>query len=126
LFFYSFLFFSLLDSLVISPSLLERSQGNWVSIERIDWSIGGIRRRRNVILNVDEFLVSCKVRELDLAQSCVNSTLLRIDAIVNRSNCIEGVRMAFETEDFESAAKYVQTFLQIDTKYKASGSDQTD
>ncbi len=70
--------------------------------------------------------VSRKVRELDLAQSRVNSTLLRIDAIVDRSNCIDGVRKALETEDFESAAKYVQTFLQIDTKYKASGSDQTD
>ncbi|XP_059456275.1 conserved oligomeric Golgi complex subunit 4 [Corylus avellana] len=70
--------------------------------------------------------VSRKVRELDLAQSRVNSTLLRIDAIVDRSNCIDGVRKALETEDFESAAKYVQTFLQIDAKYKDSGSDQRD
>lgn len=70
--------------------------------------------------------VSRKVRELDLAQSRVNSTLLRIDAIVERSNCIDGVRKALEAEDFESAAKYVQTFLQIDAKYKDSGSDQRD
>jgi hypothetical protein len=70
--------------------------------------------------------VSRKVRELDLAQSRVNSTLLRIDAIVDRSNCIDGVRKALETEDFESAAKYVQTFIQIDAKYKDSGSDQRD
>ena len=27
-------------------------------------------------------------------------------------------------EDFESAANYVQTFVQIDAKYKDSGSDQ--
>lgn len=67
--------------------------------------------------------VSGKVRELDLAQSRVNSTLLRIDAIVERGNCIEGVKKALETEDFESAAKYVQTFLQIDAKYRESGSD---
>ncbi|KAG6784924.1 hypothetical protein POTOM_010638 [Populus tomentosa] len=68
--------------------------------------------------------VSAKVRELDLAQSRVNSTLSRIDAIVERGNCIEGVKNALEKEDYESAAKYVQTFLQIDAKYKDSGSDQ--
>ncbi|GLT79836.1 hypothetical protein SLA2020_513090 [Shorea laevis] len=68
--------------------------------------------------------VSCKVRELDLAQSRVNSTLLRIDAIVERGNCIEGVKSALETEDYESAAKYVQTFLQIDGKFKDYGSEQ--
>ncbi|CAI9274724.1 unnamed protein product [Lactuca saligna] len=68
--------------------------------------------------------VSGKVRELDLAQSRVNETLLRIDAIVERSNCIDGVQKALENEDFESAANYVQTFLQIDAKYKDSGSDQ--
>ncbi|KAJ9563327.1 hypothetical protein OSB04_008487 [Centaurea solstitialis] len=68
--------------------------------------------------------VSGKVRELDLAQSRVNETLLRIDAIVERSNCIEGVQKALDNEDFESAANYVQTFLQIDAKYKDSGSDQ--
>lgn len=70
--------------------------------------------------------VSRKVRELDLAQSHVNSTILRIDAIVKRSNCIDGVRKALEAEDFELAAKYVQTFLQIDAKYKDTGSDQRD
>uniref|UniRef100_A0A5B6ZI42 Conserved oligomeric Golgi complex subunit 4 n=1 Tax=Davidia involucrata TaxID=16924 RepID=A0A5B6ZI42_DAVIN len=68
--------------------------------------------------------VSGKVRELDLAQSRVNETLLRIDAIVERGNCIDGVKKALENEDFEYAAKYVQTFLQIDSKYKDSGSDQ--
>ncbi|KAK6918694.1 Conserved oligomeric Golgi complex, subunit 4 [Dillenia turbinata] len=70
--------------------------------------------------------VSGKVRELDLAQSRVNSTLLRIDAIVERANCIDGVKRALETEDFEFAAGYVQTFLQIDSKYRDSGSDQTE
>ena len=70
--------------------------------------------------------VSHKVRELDLAQSRVRSTLLRIDAIVERGNCLEGVNKALETEDYESAAKYVQTFLKIDAEYKDSGSDQRD
>ncbi|XXG66915.1 hypothetical protein AAC387_Pa06g0376 [Persea americana] len=68
--------------------------------------------------------VSGKVRELDLAQSRVHSTLSRIDAIVDRSNCLDGVKKALDTEDFESAARFVQTFLQIDARYKDSGSDQ--
>lgn len=70
--------------------------------------------------------VSGKVRELDLAQSRVHSTLSRIDAIVDRSNCLDGVKKALDTEDFESAARFVQTFLQIDARYKDSGSDQRD
>lgn len=71
--------------------------------------------------------VSAKVRQLDLGQSRVNETLLRIDAIVDRSNCLDGVRKALASEDFESAANYVQTFLQLDAKYKDSAaSDQRD
>ncbi|RZC50598.1 hypothetical protein C5167_019032 [Papaver somniferum] len=61
-----------------------------------------------------------KVRELDLAQSRVYSTLSRIDAIVERGNCIEGAKKALETEDYESAAKFVQTFLKIDEKFSDS------
>lgn len=68
--------------------------------------------------------VSLKVRELDLAQSRVRSTLHRIDAIVERGNCLDGVLRALDTEDYESAARYVQTFLQIDAQFKDSGSDQ--
>ncbi|KAB2041058.1 hypothetical protein ES319_D02G123200v1 [Gossypium barbadense] len=67
--------------------------------------------------------VSRKVRELDLAQSRVNSTLLRIDAIVERGNCIDGVKSALDAEDYESATNYVRTFLEIDNKFKDSGSD---
>ncbi|KAK4267085.1 hypothetical protein QN277_023920 [Acacia crassicarpa] len=68
--------------------------------------------------------VSGKVRELDLAQSMVHSTLLRINAIVERGNCLEGVNKALEIEDYESAARYVRTFLRIDAEYKDSGSDE--
>jgi hypothetical protein len=64
--------------------------------------------------------VSRKVHELDLVAS---TPLLRIDAIVNRSSCIDGVKKALETKDFESAAKYVHTFLHIDAKYKDSEFD---
>ncbi|KAL2490214.1 Pentatricopeptide repeat-containing protein [Abeliophyllum distichum] len=69
--------------------------------------------------------VSAKVRHLDLAQSRVNDTLLRIDAIVDRSSCLDGVQKSLLSEDFESAASYIQTFLQIDAKFKdSSASDQ--
>lgn len=69
--------------------------------------------------------VSAKVRHLDLAQSRVQDTLLRIDAIVDRSNCLDGVQKSLLAEDFESAASYIQTFLQIDSKFKdSSAADQ--
>ncbi|KAL0303145.1 UNVERIFIED_CONTAM: Conserved oligomeric Golgi complex subunit [Sesamum radiatum] len=69
--------------------------------------------------------VSSKVRHLDLAQSRVQDTLLRIDAIVDKSNCLEGVHKSLLAEDFESAASYIQTFLQIDSKFKdSSAADQ--
>lgn len=61
--------------------------------------------------------VSGKVRELDLAQSRVQSTLARIDAIVDRTNCIDGAKQALEAEDYETAAKYVETFLQLDAEF---------
>ncbi|KAH9293512.1 hypothetical protein KI387_041280 [Taxus chinensis] len=64
--------------------------------------------------------VSGKVRELDLAQSRVQSTLTRIDAIVERGNCIDGAKQVLESEDYEAAAKYVETFLNLDAKYNDS------
>lgn len=69
--------------------------------------------------------VSAKVRHLNLTQSRVNDTLLRIDAIVDRSSCLNGVQKSLQSEDFESAASYIQMFLQIDAKFKdSSASDQ--
>lgn len=63
--------------------------------------------------------VSGKVRELDLAQSRVQETLNRIDAIVDRTSCIDGVKTALESEDYEAAAKYVETFLALDKEFSA-------
>ena len=65
--------------------------------------------------------VSGKVRELDLAQSRVQATLSRIDAIVDRTNCIDGSKQALEVEDYETAAKYVETFLQLDAEFDEAG-----
>ncbi|KAJ8437034.1 hypothetical protein Cgig2_025881 [Carnegiea gigantea] len=71
--------------------------------------------------------VSAKVRELDLAQSRVSSTLLRLDAISQKSACIDGVKSALENDDYESAASHVKKFLEIDQAFRdvsASGNVQ--
>jgi len=61
--------------------------------------------------------VSRKVRELDTAQSRINGTLESIDYIVNRTNAVDGVQQALQTEDYEAAAQYVDTLLQSEDKY---------
>jgi len=58
--------------------------------------------------------VSRKVRELDVAGSAVEGALSRIRLVMDRSNCIDGVKAAMESEDFEAAARYVSTYLQLD------------
>ncbi|KAL8144533.1 hypothetical protein V2J09_017565 [Rumex salicifolius] len=71
--------------------------------------------------------VSAKVRELDLAQSRVSSTLLRLDAIVDKSQCIDGVQKSLDSEDYELAAKHVSKYLEIDTNFRdSSGSSERD
>ncbi|CAI5498093.1 unnamed protein product [Closterium sp. Naga37s-1] len=58
--------------------------------------------------------VSGSVRERDAAQSRVATTIARIDAIVDRSNCITGARNALEASDYEAASRFIETFLQLD------------
>lgn len=67
--------------------------------------------------------VSKKVRELDTAQSRVNSTLESIDYIVNRTNAVDGVQQALQSEDYEAAAEYVDTLLQSEDKYGKAHQD---
>ena len=70
--------------------------------------------------------VSSKVRELDLARSNVQATIARIDAVVERAHCLDGARKAMESEEYESAADFVRSFLQIDARFRDPGSDQRD
>ncbi|XP_030523683.2 conserved oligomeric Golgi complex subunit 4-like [Rhodamnia argentea] len=58
-----------------------------------------------------------KVRELDLAQTRIMSALPVFDAMQEREECIEGATKALDREDYESASKCVERFLQIDAKY---------
>lgn len=61
--------------------------------------------------------VSSKVRQLDTTQSHVQQTLSVITVIIDRSNCIYGVRQALDSGDFEAAAGFVDTFMELDDKY---------
>lgn len=57
----------------------------------------------------------------------MSSTLLRLDAISQKSACIDGVKSALENDDYESAASHVKKFLEIDQAFRdvsASGNVQ--
>ncbi|KAG1668624.1 hypothetical protein FOA52_001493 [Chlamydomonas sp. UWO 241] len=60
--------------------------------------------------------ISTKVRTLDLAQSRVTETLEKIKAILDRTNCINGVQAAMDAEDYEAAAAYIGTFFDLESK----------
>ncbi|XP_074268881.1 conserved oligomeric Golgi complex subunit 4 [Silene latifolia] len=69
--------------------------------------------------------VSAKVRELDLAQSRVSLTILRLDAVSEKSACIDAVRAALDADDYEAAAASVKRFFEIDSEFADSaGSTQ--
>ncbi|XP_020572165.1 conserved oligomeric Golgi complex subunit 4 isoform X2 [Phalaenopsis equestris] len=116
-----------LDSLLSQRTELDR---HLLSIQRSSHLLDLARSDADVLLdsvrstaNLAE-QVSRKVRELDLAQSRVESTLSRIDAIVERSHCLDGARRALDSDDYDSAARFIHTFLQIDSQFRDSGSDQ--
>lgn len=64
--------------------------------------------------------VSGKVRELDHAQGRVSDTIARLHAIADRLACLDGVSKALSGEDYETAAGYVATFLQLEEKYSGN------
>ncbi|KAK8945557.1 Conserved oligomeric Golgi complex subunit 4 [Platanthera guangdongensis] len=116
-----------LESLLAQRPELDR---HLISVQRSSQLIDLARSDAGILLNsvgstailADQ--VSRKVRELDLAQSRVEATLSRIDAIVERSHCLDGARRALDSDDYDSAARFIHTFLQIDASFHDSGSDQ--
>jgi hypothetical protein len=64
--------------------------------------------------------ISGKVRRLDTAQTRVQDTLGRINLILDRTSCINGVQSAMEHEDWESAAQYIATFTELESKLAGS------
>lgn len=56
----------------------------------------------------------------------MSSTLLRIDAISQKSACIDATKSTLESDDYESAASHVKKFMEIDHAfYDASPSGAT-
>ncbi|KAG2447879.1 hypothetical protein HYH02_007335 [Chlamydomonas schloesseri] len=64
--------------------------------------------------------ISSKVRQLDLVQGRVQSVLNKINLILDRTNCINGVQSAMETEDYEAAAQYISSFMELEAKMAAA------
>lgn len=61
--------------------------------------------------------VSRKVRELDTAQSRINNTLQSIDCVVKRTNAVDGIQQALQSQDYEAAAGYIDTLLESEESY---------
>lgn len=68
--------------------------------------------------------ISSKVRELDMAQSNLHQTLKKVKDVADLKDCIEGVQTAMASEDFETAASYVQRYLSFDSSILDQGSNQ--
>ncbi|GFR44918.1 hypothetical protein Agub_g6003, partial [Astrephomene gubernaculifera] len=63
--------------------------------------------------------ISSKVRQLDLVQGRVQAVLTKINLILDRTNCINGVQSAMEAEDYEAAARYVASFMELEARLQA-------
>ena len=59
--------------------------------------------------------MSKKVKQLDFVRNRVQSTIQRVKDIIDLDKCLEGVSSAMNSEDFESAAKYVRRYQTIDS-----------
>ena len=76
-----------------------------VILNSVAWAQIWHRLLRAVAKSVlDCFRLGGQVRELDAAQSHVRATLAAITVIVDRSNCIYGVKEALAAGQFETAA----------------------
>ncbi|GIL67932.1 hypothetical protein Vafri_21202, partial [Volvox africanus] len=64
--------------------------------------------------------ISSKVRQLDLVQGRVQGVLNKINLILDRTNCINGVQSAMETEDYEAAAHYISSFMELENRMEAA------
>ncbi|KXZ41619.1 hypothetical protein GPECTOR_358g126 [Gonium pectorale] len=64
--------------------------------------------------------ISSKVRQLDLVQGRVQGVLNKINLILDRTNCINGVQSAMETEDYEAAAHYISSFMELENRMAAA------
>ncbi|KAK1315537.1 Conserved oligomeric Golgi complex subunit 4 [Acorus calamus] len=116
-----------LDSLLLRRPDLDRQL---LSLHRSSHVLSIVRSDSDILLSSVQSAseladrVSGKVRLLDLARSRVRSALSRIDAAVERSRCFDGSKASLASNDYESAASFIRTYLDIDAQYRDSGSDQ--
>lgn len=59
--------------------------------------------------------ISNKVSALDVAKNRVVECLQRVSDLRDLRTCAEGVEVAMQKEDFESAANHIHRFLTLDT-----------
>lgn len=67
--------------------------------------------------------VSRKVRELDTAQSRVQSTLGHIGVVMDRLHAVEGIQAALQREDWEAAAQCVARYLELEDELGGPGAE---
>ncbi|KAK5576491.1 hypothetical protein RB653_007635 [Dictyostelium firmibasis] len=58
--------------------------------------------------------LSSKVKKLDNIRERIKDTLKKVDDIIDLKNCIEGVQISMEREDYEGAAFHINRYLSID------------
>ncbi|KFO24645.1 conserved oligomeric Golgi complex subunit 4 [Fukomys damarensis] len=58
--------------------------------------------------------VSSKVRQLDLAKNRLYQAIQRADDILDLKFCMDGVRSALRSEDYEQAAAHIHRYLRLD------------
>ncbi|KAM9991593.1 hypothetical protein ACTFIZ_005004 [Dictyostelium cf. discoideum] len=58
--------------------------------------------------------LSSKVKKLDNIRERIKDTLKKVDDIIDLKNCIEGVQISIEKEDYEGAAFHINRYLSID------------
>ncbi|XP_063687963.1 conserved oligomeric Golgi complex subunit 4-like isoform X2 [Bolinopsis microptera] len=70
--------------------------------------------------------VSRKVRQLDMAKGHVDSCIQRVNDIINLTKCVEGVQETMASDNYETAASHISTYLQIDKKLISNIDDDVD
>jgi len=60
--------------------------------------------------------IGSRVRRLDGVQARVRDTLALVDLILDRTSCVSGVQGAMQAGDFEAAAGFIATFLELERR----------
>eukprot|EP00051_Salpingoeca_urceolata_P034924 m.27301 g.27301 ORF g.27301 m.27301 type:complete len:772 (+) comp8513_c0_seq1:208-2523(+) len=64
--------------------------------------------------------VSSKVRELDMAKGRLQSTIQRVDDLIDLRTCVDGAQAALNQDKFEEAAGHIHRYLNFDQEFLAA------